>query len=117
MQNLKTAFNYKDEKMIAAIYSTMGNTEDAKKIAHSLVEEKLVACVNILPKIKSIYRWQGKIEEDSECVLIAKTTDKNVDKTIERIKELHHYDLPDIIVLPIIGGLNEYINYVKDETK
>ena len=117
MQNLKTAFNYKDEKMVAAIYSTTGNMEDAKKIAHSLVEEKLVACVNIIPKIESVYRWQGKIEEDSECVLIAKTTDKNVDKTIQRIKELHPYDLPDIIVLPIIGGLKEYLNYVKDETK
>ena len=117
MQNIKTVFNYKYEKMVVAIYSTMGNIEVAKKIAHSLVKEKLVACVNIIPKIESVYRWQEKIEEDSECVLIAKTTDKNVDKTIQRIKELHHYDLPDIIVLPIIGGLNEYINYVKDETK
>lgn len=117
MQNIKTAFNYKDEKMVVAIYSTMGNTEDAKKIARSLVEEKLVACVNIIPKIESVYRWQGKIEEDDECVLIAKTTDKNVDKTIQKIQELHPYDLPDIVVLPIIGGLKEYLNYVKDETK
>ena len=103
--------------MVAAIYSTTGSIEDANKIAHSLVEEKLVACVNIIPKIESVYRWQGKIEEDSECILIAKTTDKKVDKTIQRIKELHPYDLPDIIVLPIIGGLKEYLNYVKDETK
>ena len=117
MQNIKTVFNYKYEKMVVAIYSTMGNIEDAKKIAHSLVKEKLVACVNIIPKIESVYRWQEKIEEDSECVLIAKTTDKNVDKTIQKIKELHPYDLPDIIVLPIIGGLKDYLNYVKDETK
>jgi len=117
MQNLKTAFNYKDEKMVVVIYSTTDDIENANKIAHSLVEEKLVACVNIIPKIESVYRWQGKIEEDSECVLIAKTTDKNVDKTIQKIKELHPYDLPDIVVLPIIGGLKEYLNYVKDETK
>lgn len=103
--------------MVAVIYSTTGNVEDAKKIARALVEEKLVACVNILPKIESIYRWQEKIEEDSECVLIAKTTDKNVDETIQKIKKLHSYDIPDIVVLPIIQGLKEYLNYVEDETK
>jgi len=103
--------------MIVAIYSTTGNIEDAKKISRSLVEEKLVACVNIIPKIDSVYRWQGKIEEDSECVLIAKTTDKNVDKAIQKIKKLHPYDVPDIVVLPIINGLKEYLNYVEDETK
>lgn len=103
--------------MVAAIYSTTGNIEDAKKIARLLVEEKLVACVNILPKIESVYRWQGKIEEDSECVLIAKTTDKNVDKAIQKIQELHPYDVPDIVVLPIIKGLKKYLKYVEDETK
>ncbi|MFW6121168.1 MAG: divalent-cation tolerance protein CutA [Petrotogales bacterium] len=103
--------------MAAVIYSTTGNIEDAKKIARVLVKEKLVACVNIIPKIESIYRWQEKIEEDNECVLISKTTDKNVDETIQKIKKLHPYDVPDIVVLPIIKGLKEYLNYVKDETK
>jgi periplasmic divalent cation tolerance protein len=91
--------------------------EEARKIARSLVEEKLVACVNIFPRIDSIYRWQGEVEEDSECALIAKTCDDNIDETIRRIKELHSYDVPDIIVLPIIGGLEEYLRYVEDETK
>lgn len=103
--------------MTAVIYSTTDSVENAKKIARSLVEEKLVACVNILPKIVSIYRWQGKIEEEDECVLIAKTTDKNVDDTVRGIKALHSYDVPDIIVLPIIAGLKEYLSYVEDETK
>ena len=103
--------------MVAVIYSTTGNVQDAKKIARLLVEEKLVACVNIFPKIESVYRWQGKIEEDSECVLIAKTTDKNVEKTIQRIKEIHTYDVPDIIALPIVGGLQGYLKYIEDETK
>jgi len=102
--------------MVAVIYSTIDKIQDARRIAHTLVEEQLVACVNIIPKIESIYRWKGKIENDEECVLIAKTTDKNVKKTIKRIKALHTYELPDIIVLPIIGGLKDYLDYINDET-
>jgi len=102
--------------MVAVVYITIDNVQDARKIAHTLVEEQLVACVNIIPKIESIYRWKGKVETDNEVVLIAKTTDKNVKKTIQKIKELHTYELPDIIVLPIIGGLKDYLNYIQDET-
>ena len=103
--------------MVAVVYTTIDKIQDARRIAHTLVEEQLVACVNIIPKIESIYRWKGKIENDDEVVLIAKTTDKNVKKTIQKIKELHTYDLPDIIVLPIIGGLKDYLNYIEDETE
>lgn len=102
--------------MVAAVYTTIDNIQDARKIAKTLIEEQLVACVNIIPKIESIYRWKGKIEEDSELVLIAKTVDDNIKKTIRRIKELHSYELPDIIVLPIIGGLKEYLDYIVNET-
>lgn len=102
--------------MVVAIYSTVGNIEEAKKIAHSIINDKLVACVNIIPKIESIYWWQGKIEEDNECVIIAKTDEKNVEKTIQKIKDIHSYELPDIIVIPIVGGLKKYLDYVKDET-
>lgn len=102
--------------MVAIVYTTIDNEKDARKIANTLVEEQLVACVNIIPKIESIYRWKGRIEEDSELVLIAKTIDANVKKTIQRIKELHTYELPDIIALPIIGGLKEYLDYINNET-
>ena len=103
--------------MVAVIYSTIGDIKDARRIAQTLVEEQLVACVNIIPDIESVYTWKGKIENDTECILIAKTTDTNVKKTIQRIKELHSYELPDIIILPVIGGLKEYLDYVVDETE
>ena len=102
--------------MISIIYSTTGSVEEARKIARILVEEKHVACVNIIPKIESIYRWQGNIEEDSECVLLAKTTDKNIERTIQKIKEIHSYDVPDIVTIPITSGLKEYLNWIEDET-
>lgn len=102
--------------MVVVIYSTIGNIIDARRIAQTLVEEQLVACVNIIPDIESTYRWKGKIESDEECVLIAKTVDKNVNKTIARIQSLHPYELPDIIVIPIIGGLKDYLDYISNET-
>jgi periplasmic divalent cation tolerance protein len=103
--------------MVVAIYSTTGNIEEAKKIARVLVEEKLVACVNIIPKIDSIYRWKNKIEEDSECIIIAKTIDGNLNQVVQKINKLHSYDLPDIIAIPIVGGLEKYLEYIEEETK
>jgi len=119
MQTLNTLLSYiatLGRVMVAVIYSTIGSIQDARRIAHTLVEEQLVACVNIIPKIESVYKWKGKIENDEEVVIIAKTTDKNVKKTIQKIKSLHSYELPDIIVLPIIGGLKDYLEYITNET-
>jgi len=102
--------------MVAIVYSTIGNIVDARKIANTLVEEQLVACVNIIPNIESVYRWEGKIDSDNEVAILAKTTDENIKKTIQRIKTLHTYELPDIIVLPIVGGFKEYLDYIHNET-
>ena len=102
--------------MVAVVYSTIGKIQDARRIANTLLEEQLVACVNIIPKIESIYKWKNKIENDEEVVIIAKTVDANVKKTIQRIKQIHPYDLPDIVVLPIIGGLKDYLDYIANET-
>jgi periplasmic divalent cation tolerance protein len=102
--------------MVAVIYSTIDDLKTARRIAQTLTQEQLVACVNIIPNIESFYRWEGKIENSNEVIIIAKTVDQNVKKTIQRIKQLHKYDIPDIIVLPIIGGLKDYLDYISMET-
>lgn len=98
------------------IYCTTTDIAEAHQISHKLIEEKLVACVNIIPLIESIYRWEGEIESTKESVLFIKTVDENVTKTIQRIKELHSYDVPEILVLDLIDGLPEYFDYVRKET-
>jgi periplasmic divalent cation tolerance protein len=102
--------------MISIIYSTTDTLDTAKTIARLLVKEKLVACVHIIPKIKSIYRWKGKIEEANECVLLAKTSVRNVQKTIRKIRSIHPYEVPEIIVFSPVGGLDEYLEYIEAET-
>ena len=102
--------------MVAIIYTTIEDIKDARKIAKTLTQEQLVACVNIIPNIESVYRWKGKIEYSNEIVLIAKTVDQNVKKAIQRIRQLHKYEIPDIIVLPIIGGFKDYLDYISIET-
>jgi periplasmic divalent cation tolerance protein len=102
--------------MVSIIYSTFDRVQNAEEVARVLLDERLVACVNIIPGCRSLYRWRGRIEEAEECVLIGKTIDKKVDEAVRRIKKLHPYETPDIIVLPVTAGLKEYITYVEDET-
>lgn len=103
--------------MISVIFTTINNEQDARKIANFLLEEQIAACVNIIPNVVSIYKWKGKIEEEKEFIIFIKTVEENVDKAIKRIKELHSYELPDIISFKIQKGLDEYFDYVKRETE
>lgn len=98
------------------IYITAKDEEEAKKIGKALVEEKLVACVNIHP-INSIYWWEGKIMEDSEIAILAKTKAELVDKVTERVKQLHSYQVPCIVSLPIEKGYPDFLKWIKDSTK
>ncbi len=95
---------------------TASSPDEAAGIAKKLVADRLAACVNILPSIRSIYRWQGKICDDSEVLLVIKTQDRKLDRLMDRIKEIHSYDLPEMIVLPIIGGWEPYLAWLKKET-
>ncbi|MFO8078652.1 MAG: divalent-cation tolerance protein CutA [Thermoplasmatota archaeon] len=102
--------------MVAIVYSTIDDIKDARKIAHILVEEQIVACVNIISSAESVYKWKAEVKHEDECILLAKTVDSNVKKTIQRIKQLHPYEIPCIIVLPIIGGVKDYLDYIHRET-
>jgi periplasmic divalent cation tolerance protein len=97
------------------IYMTAGSKAEAQKIGRSLVESRLAACVNILDNMQSIYRWEEQLQEDSEVVLIAKTTDKRVPQLIDKVKSLHSYDCPCIISLPVSGGYPPFLDWIQSE--
>jgi len=99
-----------------SIYVTTKDEDEAKKIGKALVEEKLAACVNIHP-IKSIYRWEGNIQEEAEVAMFVKTKAELADEVIERVKELHSYDVPCIVLLPIEKGYPDYLKWIKESTK
>nr|7L85_A Chain A, BG505 SOSIP-T33-31A [Human immunodeficiency virus 1]7L85_D Chain D, BG505 SOSIP-T33-31A [Human immunodeficiency virus 1]7L85_F Chain F, BG505 SOSIP-T33-31A [Human immunodeficiency virus 1]7L85_H Chain H, BG505 SOSIP-T33-31A [Human immunodeficiency virus 1]7L85_J Chain J, BG505 SOSIP-T33-31A [Human immunodeficiency virus 1]7L85_L Chain L, BG505 SOSIP-T33-31A [Human immunodeficiency virus 1]7L85_N Chain N, BG505 SOSIP-T33-31A [Human immunodeficiency virus 1]7L85_P Chain P, BG505 SO len=88
----------------------------AVKIAHALVEERLAACVNIVPGLTSIYREEGSVVSDHELLLLVKTTTDAFPKLKERVKELHPYEVPEIVALPIAEGNREYLDWLRENT-
>ena len=98
------------------IYVTAASNDEASKIARALVTEKLAACANILGPAQSIYRWQGKVEEAHEIVVIFKTRRDLADGALARIKTLHSYDVPCAVVYDISAGLPDYLAWLTTET-
>lgn len=98
------------------IYVTAANPEQAKAIGEALVAERLAACANILTPMASIYRWQGKIQHDTEAVLIAKTRAELVEQVIARVRALHTYTVPCIVSLAIEAGNPDFLQWIADET-
>lgn len=95
---------------------TASKETEAEKIAKALVDERLAACVNIVKDIRSIYRWQGNLEDDSEVLLIVKTRKDLFSKLSAFVKGLHSYSVPEIIALPIIEGSGDYLKWLNEET-
>jgi len=93
---------------------TINRLDDGKKIAKILVENKLAACVNIIQNVISIYEWKGKMEEDSEYILLIKTTEEKSDLLIQKIQEIHSYETPECIGLRIEKGSKNYLNWIDD---
>ena len=91
---------------------TAGSEEEAHKIAELLVTEKKAACVNIVARVDSLFRWKGKIDSARESLLLVKTRASLVSEIISLVKQAHSYDVPEIIALPIIGGSEEYLNWL-----
>ena len=97
---------------LLAVLITAGSAEEAQTVARGLVERRLAACVNIVPAIRSIYHWDGAIQDDAEVLLIAKTTRARYDALEAAVKELHSYDTPEVLVLDVSGGDPDYLAWL-----
>jgi periplasmic divalent cation tolerance protein len=99
------------------VFVTCGSEEEALKIARVLVEEKLAACANMVSPLRSIYRWEGKIWDEKEWLLIIKTQQSSFEDLSKRVKALHSYSVPEIIALPIVEGSPAYLTWIEENTK
>jgi len=90
--------------------------EDAVKIARALVDERLAACVNIVKEVRSIYRWEGKVEDDTEALMVAKTRAELFDALSGRVRELHPYSVPEVIAAPLASGIKPYLDWIDEVT-
>lgn len=99
------------------VYITASGAEEARRIGRALVEERLAACVNILENMNSMYWWEGKVQDDRETVLIAKTKQGLVQDLISRVKALHSYSVPCIVSWPIREGYGPFLDWIVRETK
>jgi periplasmic divalent cation tolerance protein len=105
------------ETNVRAVLTTAPNAEVGALIARALVEERLAACVNVIPGVRSIYRWEDEVQDDPEVVLIIKTRADRCEALAARIKDLHPYDVPEVLVLPAVGGSAPYLAWIETETK
>src|SRR5690348_6444323 len=101
---------------IMFVYATAGDAAEALRIGRAVVEERLAACANVLDGMRSIYWWEGRVQDSSEAVLILKTTDGRLAALIARVRELHSYDCPCIEALPVVGGNQAFLDWVMGET-
>ena len=98
------------------VFMTAANGEEATRLAEMLVGAHLAACVQILPEIESVYRWQGKIERSSEVLLLVKTTRGKFDDLEREVRALHSYDTPEIVAVPIVAGSAPYLEWLNQAT-
>jgi periplasmic divalent cation tolerance protein len=99
------------------VLTTASSLEESKKIARELVERRLAACINIIPKIESVYRWEGKVEEAQEFLLLIKTTESAFARVREVIEQLHSYEVPECIALSVEEGSLAYLKWIDDSVK
>ncbi len=98
------------------VFSTCASRKQAQQIARVIVEERLAACVQLLPPIQSVYRWEGAIEQSKEVLMLFKTTAARFSELEKRIAELHSYDTPEIVAVPVIAGAERYLAWLREST-
>jgi periplasmic divalent cation tolerance protein len=97
------------------VFSTASSAEEAEKIARALVDQRLAACVNVVPGLRSYYRWRGKIEDSAEFLLIIKSTRKHFEALRTTLEKLHSYEVPEVIAMPVVAGARNYLNWMDGE--
>lgn len=102
---------------VLVVLITVPDQDQAYRLAKTVVEENLAACVNIIPAVRSVYRWKGEICDDPECLLVAKTTRAAFPLLEARVKALHSYEVPEIIAVPVERGFPPYLAWVAENTR
>lgn len=102
-----------DPTPVRVVLVTAPDAESGARLARTLVEERLAACVNLLPGVRSIYLWEGRVEDDGEVLLVIKSTAARSDALASRVQSLHPYEVPEVIALPVVGGSSPYLTWVE----
>jgi len=102
---------------VHVLFSTVESKQEAEEIAARVVAEHLAACVNILPGVSSFYRWKGETHQSQEILLILKTSTDRLQELVDRVKELHPYEVPEVISIPVGDGYQPYLSWVLAETE
>jgi len=106
-----------EEFTYSVLFITTANTEEAQRIASMLLNQKKAACINIVPKVSSLFWWQGKLNSAQESLLMVKTKTSLLNEIVTLVKEIHSYDIPETIALPIVGGNQDYLDWIGKEVK
>jgi len=101
---------------LRVVFVTVSSEEEGMKIARALVAKKLAACVNLVPGVRSVFRWKGEVKDEKELLLVVKTRESKLAHLVQAVKELHSYTVPETIALPILGGSEAYLGWLREET-
>ena len=104
------------DREVRVFLVTVPDADTGARIARALLEERLAACINLVPGVRSLYRWQGSIADEAEVLMLIKASDERCDALAARVKDLHPYDLPEVIALPVVGGSLAYLDWVIAES-
>src|SRR4051794_21544639 len=96
------------------ILSTCATREEAERLARALIEARVAACVNVVPRMRSFYRWKGQIEDAEECLLLIKSSRALLDRVRSLLEKAHSYEVPEVIALPILDGAQNYLNWLQE---